>query len=223
MRTVAIVVARAGSRRLPGKALRPFAGSTLVGLKCATLSACSSIDAVYIGSDSADILREGARVGAIPVLRDDYHCDESRCSANEMLRDMAEKVDGDTVVWAHPTNPLVKPATFERALREYRERGFPFDSLCSVHEGVRRHAWCRGRPINYDPRAPRHVLAFQCDPILWQNGAIFIQGRAAMMRNSYFFGDHPILFEMSVAESADIDTLADFEAAEAAYTRGGAR
>ena len=86
----AIVVARANSQRLPNKALLPFAGTTLIGHKVSTLLRCKLVGRVVVGSDSQAILDEAARHGATTVRRDDYHCDESRCSANEMIRDMVE-------------------------------------------------------------------------------------------------------------------------------------
>ena len=218
MTVTAIIVARKGSTRLPGKALLPFAGTTIVGHKVQTLKKCPDITEVVIGSDGPAILEEGAKYGATPVLRDDYHCNESICPANEMLHDMAVKVDCDVIVWAHPTNPLVVPETFTRAINAFLQdiETREYDSLCSVSR-VQCHAWVDGKPINYDPWAPRHTLAKDVAPVYFQNGAIFIQRREDMLRNSYFFGDRPRLFPLSDIESIDIDTEKDYNKALKAY------
>jgi CMP-N,N'-diacetyllegionaminic acid synthase len=215
----AVVVARAGSVRLPNKALLPFDGSiSLIAHKIRQLARCRKIDSIVVGSDSDEILADAKMHGALTAKREAYFCDEAKCSANEMIGDMASRVEGDVIIWAHPTSPLVRPETYDAAIESF-DRGYDnltCDSLASVAE-VRRHAWKNGRPINYNPWRPRHTLAKDCEPIYFQDGAIFIQRRFDMVANSYFFGWRPHLFVMPAGESADIDTAADFAAAKLAW------
>jgi CMP-N,N'-diacetyllegionaminic acid synthase len=212
--TTAIVVARGGSVRLPNKALLPFAGTTLIGHKVRTLKACRAIDRVVVGSDSMNILDAAEAEGAEIVLRDHYHCDEARCSANEMIADMAGRVEGDLIVWAHPTNPLVRSATYDAAVGMYREAIYKgHDSLASVYS-VKRHAWAsNGAPLNFNPWAGPHRLASELEPIRFQCGSIFIQPRQQMLENRYFYGRRPALFEMPADEHLDIDVRHDYETA----------
>lgn len=227
MTLTAIVVARGGSVRLPKKALLPFGGTTLVGHKVRTLLRCRYVTQVVVGSDSSEILLEAARNGAWGVTRDAYHCDESRCTANEMLADMAQKVEGDDIAWCHPTNPLISSGTYDAAIDAYRAGlAQGYDSLVSVYE-VRRHAWMNGKcwepksgtahrhpmPINYDPWAAVHAPAKDCAPIYFQDGSVFIQPREQMLANRYFFGTKPKLFIVPPEEVADIDSREDYEAA----------
>lgn len=213
LNVTAIVVARGGSKRLPNKALLPFGASTLIGHKVDTLRACKLVDRVVVGSDSTSILSEAITHGADIIHRDDYHCDESKCTANEMIADMARRVNADVILWAHPTNPLVRAETYDRAVQAYVE-GLEsgHDSLLSVTR-VQRHAWQDGKPANYDPWADRHTFASELTPMFFQDGAIFIQSRAAMLANRYFFGRKPVLFEIAAAESTDIDTKSDYDIA----------
>lgn len=216
MPVTAIVVARGGSVRLPGKALLPFADSTLIGHKVDTLRRCRNVHRVVVGSDDDAILAEAIEHGSDVVRRDAYHCDERRCTANEMLHNMATRIggnDADLIVWAHPTNPLVRPETYDDAINVYRDcLGYGYDSLCSVLP-VRRHAWVNGSAFNFNPNADRHPLAKELKPVLFQNGAIFIQTRGDMLANSYFYGAKPYLYEMNEIESTDIDDRTDYETA----------
>lgn len=215
MPVIAVVVARAGSVRLPNKALLPFGGTTLIGYKVRTLLKCRHVAQVVVGSDGDAILAEAERHGALPIRRTPYHCDEKRCSANEMLADMAGKIDGDVdILWAHPTNPLVRAETYDAAIGAYVV-GQPegYDSLMSVTP-VQRHAWAaNGTPLNFNPWAGRHVFAAELQPIHFQDGAIFIQPRRQMVENSYFYGKRPKLFPVCQWEGVDIDTRADYLAA----------
>lgn len=144
MKTVAIVAARGGSVRLRRKALRPFAGSSLVAHKVTQLRVCPEIDAVYVNTDDGDVAAAAAEAGALLLEGRDYQMD-----AREMIRHSCRQVEAETlVVWAHPTNPLVRPSTYESALTAYRMGlSVGFDSLLSVTP-QRRHAWWHGRPLN---------------------------------------------------------------------------
>jgi CMP-N-acetylneuraminic acid synthetase len=216
----AIVVARGGSTRLPNKALLPFGESTLIGHKVRTLKQCLRIGRVVVGSDSDAILAEAAAHGAETVKRNDYHCDERLCSANEMIADMVGRVDGgpdDVFVWAHPTNPLVRPETYDAAVDRFTAGlGFSFDSLMSVRE-ERRHAWFRGNPLNFTPHAIPHQTAAQLEPVLFQDGAIFIQTRKDWLSTAYFYGARPLHFPVPWDEGWDVDVGAELVVARSLW------
>lgn len=213
----AIVVARGGSVRLPGKALRPFGDSTLVGHKIDTLrqvGGVPGITRVVCGSDDEAILREAEQHGALPVVRDPRCCDEARSTANEMIADMLHRIEPcNVVLWAHPTNPLIRPETYQRAIDAFlaAERD-GFDSLMSVRV-EQRHAWHRGEPLNFHPRATRHPLASELEPVLFQDGGIFINRFESMRDRAYFYGDRPFAFPLDPIEGLDIDTPRDYELA----------
>lgn len=212
MRTTAIVVARKDSRRVPGKALRPFAGKTLVGHKVSQLMQCDRIDEVVVGSDCDDILAEASRYGASVRKRDEFHCDESRCSANEMIRNMAAMVETDFVVWAHPTNPLCGPHIYDRAVYEFMTED-RCDSLCSVTR-VQSHIWrINGEPQNFNPWDGDHPFASELEPYFYQNGAIFIQPHKQMLENAYFYGRNPLMFEIGPPYDFDVNTERELELA----------
>lgn len=212
MHVTAIIPAKGESRRLPNKNLLPFAGTTLVGHKVQQLRQCSSIDAVVVGSDDDAILAEAERHGASVRRRDAYHCDESRCSANEMIRNLAAMVETDVVVWAHCTNPLCGAEIYDNAVNGFLERSGYGDSLCSVTR-VQRHAWRQRHPLNFNPWGERHPVASELEPIHFQDGAIFIQPHRQMLENGYFYGKRPILFELEQPLGWDIDTERDLEIA----------
>jgi len=218
-RTVAVIPAKAESKRLPGKNLMPFAGDrSLVARKVRQLLAVDAIDEVVVGTDSDEITEHAKVAGAHVVRRDAYHCDESRCPANDMIRNLAAMVEADTVVWAHCTNPLVGSQWYAQALREYdacTATGV-YDSLCSVRR-EKRHAWMGHSPINFDPWGERHQLAVDLPAVAHQDGAIFIQPHRQMLDNAYFYGRNPVLFDLPWHVGIDIDTPSDLMFARAIH------
>lgn len=200
----AIVAARGGSVRLPGKALLPFAGTTMIGHRIDTLRACPSVARIVVNTDSPLIRCEAIAHGAECIDGADYEND-----TREMIRHSVVQVSGDAVLWAHPTNPLISAQTYERAIAAFLAPG-DHDSLCSVYE-VRRHAWFMGVPLNYQPQKTIHTLAKDVKPVLFQDGAIFIQPREQMLANRYFFGERPMLFVVPEHEVGDVDTRRDYD------------
>lgn len=216
----AVIIARAGSRRLPGKNMLPFHGRPLVAHKVAQLRHVPDIDLVVVGSDSDAILRAAADEGAARVRRAPEYCDEVSRPWNAVIADMAVRVDAEVIVWAHCTNPCIGPETYERAIYDYRmARRNGYDSLVSVCR-VGGHLWHRAAPLNYDPWREPHPFAADLEPVYQQNGGIFIYDRKHMIQRRYVFGQIPLLFEIDPEEAIDIDTHADYERALAAYQPG---
>lgn len=218
----AIVIARGGSQRLPNKNMMLFHGQPLVVHKIMQLKKCENVARVFVGSDSPDILAAAREAGAEVRVRAPEYCDEQSRTWNEVIADMALRVPGDTVLWAHCTNPCITSSTYDRALARYRqvveeESG---DSLVSVTP-VHGHAWVRAGsdfyPVNYDPWGRSHVVAAGVEPVFFQNGGIFVYSRAGMIRDKYVFGKRPVLFPLERPECIDIDTEADFQDAVAAW------
>lgn len=213
----AIVVARGGSVRLPGKALLPFAGTTLIGHKLRTLRACKLVDRICVNTDCPRIAAEAFANDAEVLDGKDYDND-----TREMIRDSVSQVEGDLILWAHPTNPLVQSQTYDDAITAYLKASGEHDSLCSVTK-IQRHCWFEGEPLNFHPWSPKHELAGQLTPCFFQDGAIFIMPRKAMEEHEYFYGVRPLLWEIPAAEGLDVDTQADFDLCTRLYYSPGPR
>lgn len=217
MRVTAIIPAKGTSTRVPGKNLRPFGASTLVGHKVDQLLQCKAIDEVVVGSDCPLVRQDAAVHGAAVRTQDEYH---TSCSANDMIRNLAAMVEADVVVWAHCTNPLVEADVYDDAVRAFdKARANGYDSLCSVTQ-VRRHAWMHGEPVNFDPWGETHPFAAELDTFSFQDGAIFIQPHRQMLDNAYFYGQKPYLFDIPAPYGWDIDTEHDLRIAQQLYGAG---
>ena len=69
MRTIVIIPARGGSKRLPKKNIYPFNGKPLIAYTIDACKQCSFIDGVFVSSDDAEILETSAAFGATGLLR----------------------------------------------------------------------------------------------------------------------------------------------------------
>lgn len=214
MDITAIVIARGGSTRLPNKNLLPFNGRTLVAHKVWQLYQTSLITKVVVGSDSDEILSAAQDEGAQIMRRAPEFCDEKSRSWNDVIHDMVSRVTGQTILWAHCTNPCIRPDTYERAIRCFQSTDG--DSLVGVTP-FRGHVWWNGRPLNFDPYKYSHCVAAHLPPVYFQNGGIFIASRPLMLEWRYVYGQTPEMFVVPPDEAIDIDTQDDYERAVAIY------
>ncbi len=216
MHVTAIIPAKGTSARLPGKNLADFCGLSLLGHKIDQLRQCASIDEVVVGSDSDEVLAIAALHGAETRKQDGYHSNDD-CPLRERWRNLIAMVETDLVVWAHCTNPLCPPGAYDRAIECYLGGQGVHDSLCSVTK-IQRHAWRAGRPVNFNPWKAPHPFASTLEPFYFQDGAIFIQPHEQMLKNGYFYGERPLLFELEQPQGWDIDTESDLAVARGFYS-----
>ncbi len=127
MTTVAIIPARGGSKRLPGKNTMDFCGRPLIAWTIIQARACKGIDAVYVTTDSEEIADIAQEYGAIVLMRDDPResLDETMGGvpgyfAYKKIRKMQLI---DAVFHLFPTSPLRKPGDFDKILRIYKGNG----------------------------------------------------------------------------------------------------
>lgn len=211
----AIIVARKGSVRIPSKSLLKLDGISLIERKIKQLQHCNFINRIVFGSDSNEMLEIAQAAGAETVKRPDFYCDETKASANEMIQNMMELIKTDIVVWSHCTNPLITPATYDKAIEQFINNWPHHDSLLSVVE-FKEHLWQENnQPLNYNPYGPRHIPAKELPPYYMQDGGIFIQPYTQMKENHYFFGKKPFLFKIPEEEFLDINNLRDYLLAQA--------
>ena len=214
---VAVIVARKGSVRIKNKSMLLLGSETLIARKIRQLRECKEVSRVVFGSNCDDMLAHAQACGAEVVRRDEYFCDETKATANEVIRDMCSRITADVIVWAHCTNPFISPATYDAVVCSFFDHLDKYDSLLSV-VALREHLWNGDKiPLNYNPYTESHVPARELSPLYMQDGGIFIQPHEQMKANAYFFGKRPQLFEIPDEEFLDINVERDYWFAQAIH------
>ena len=209
-----ITVSRRDSQRVKNKWSKKIGHLSLMENKIQQLKNTKLVDEVCVGTNICEVEEICLNLKVSHFMRDEYYCDESVCSANEMIYDMCKKVEADVILWAHCTNPLISSGIYDHAIKTFFEKEKEgFDSLLSVNV-VREHLWTTDKkPMNYNPKSKTHTLASQLNPIYKQDGGIFIQRKNNFLKNSYFFGEKPFLFIVDEKYSTDINTEMDLKIA----------
>ena len=212
-RIVALVPMRHESERVPGKNYRPMAGLPLYRHIVAALLGCPDIERVVIDTDSDVIKRDAAE--AFPdviVLDRPEDLRDGAIPMNDVLLNDVRQVPADRYLQTHSTNPLLKPATIQRAIRELREQP-EHDSLFSVTR-VQARLWSPdSKPLNHDPAL---LLRTQdLAPVYVENSCLYIFTRELLEERGTRIGANPLVFELDRDEAWDIDEEQDFRVVEA--------
>lgn len=120
------------TRRLKNKNIAPFAGMTLLQYKISQLKKVKEIECMVFSSDSDHMLGLAAADGALVHKRAPEFCDEKTKSFGEVVEHICSSVEGEDILWATCTSPLVTPETYCRAIATYwRDVPSKGDSLAS--------------------------------------------------------------------------------------------
>lgn len=119
MKNIAIIPARMGSTRLPGKPLKKINGIPMLGLVYHAVKKSKLLDAVYIATCDDEILRYSGSINAPCVMTSTEH---ERCSDRtaEALLKIEKKygVKVENVVMVQGDEPMVSARMIDAALAE---------------------------------------------------------------------------------------------------------
>lgn len=109
-RRIAVIPARGGSKRLPGKALIKFDGKPMIAHTIEAAQRSNSFSKIVVSSDSQEILEVGACYGASRLQRDAKLCDDQTTTAPVLIDALDhEEASGqywDVLVCLYATAPL---------------------------------------------------------------------------------------------------------------------
>lgn len=220
-RVVAVVPARGGSKKVPGKNIRPLGGRPLLSWSVGVARQVTEIDRVIVSTDDDAIGRVAREAGA-EVYSRPAHLATDNALVIDALRDLVSTLSGegesaDVMVLLEPTCPLRSPADVRAALHLLAGEGL--DSVATFTEACLNphRAWRidANRPTVFIPGAVPW-LPRQSQPEAYQlNGAVYA------FRKSVLQGPTMALLAgrmgavmMPKDRSVDIDDEIDFATAE---------
>lgn len=122
MKTIAIIPARMGSSRFPGKPMKLIHDIPMIGHCYYRTRMCEDLLDTYVATCDEEIYNYVKSIGGKPVMTSDTHDRASDRTAEAMLKieqDLGEKVD--IVVMVQGDEPMVKPEMISQALNPFRE------------------------------------------------------------------------------------------------------
>jgi CMP-N,N'-diacetyllegionaminic acid synthase len=229
---VALIPARAGSERVPGKNVRELAGHPLLAYSIAAARESGVFGAILVSTDSEEIAAVARRYGAeVPELRPAELATSTSPDVEWVKLAMAGREEQIFGI-LRPTSPFRTAATIRRAFARLVELGERADSIRAV-ELVRQHPakmWILDgdlmHPLLDQPAqgVPLHSMQYQALPqVHVQNSSLELAWSRVLE------GDEPSIAGERVApfltegdEGLTIDYPDDFERAERLAASGAA-
>jgi N-acylneuraminate cytidylyltransferase len=212
-KTIAIIPARGGSKRLPNKNIKLFDGVPLIAhsIKYA-LANTNTIDDVYVSTDNVTIKQVAEDFGAKVIIRPDSLSGDLEPTVTALKHALSILDNNiETIVLLQPTNPLRPKRLLEDAYKIFKNN--KVDSLFTVSRDHKKLGKISGNnfvPFNYKIGQRSQDL----EPLYFENGLLYITS-ASLIKKDIIFNDFsfPFIVNHKFA-SIDIDTQEDFEYAE---------
>lgn len=222
---LAVIAARGGSKGLPGKNIRPLGGRPLIAWSVEAALRAQCIGRVVVSTDSPEIAAAAVAAGAeVPFLRPAELATDGATSADVLAHALAQCPGHEIFVLLQPTSPLRTAADLDQAFARMQAVGA--DGCVSVSEATQ-SPWLMyrvGDPGWLEPVLgpwPGGMRRQDLPPVYLLNGAFYFMRIDNFLRERKLVTSRCIAHVLPEARSVDIDTLADFEQAEAALATLG--
>lgn len=223
MKSIAIITARGGSKRIPRKNIRPFLGKPILEYSIAAALQTGLFEEVMVSTDDAEIAQIAQQAGAkVPFFRSEETANDFATTADviaEVLTAYAQTgKEFQAACCIYPTAPFVTANILSTAMQLLEQEqadcvipvvrfSFPPQRGVSINNNKITPKW----PENMAKRSQDlEPLYHDCGQFYCLNVERFLQQKAIWMEHAV-----PIIQEERYVQ--DIDTLEDWALAEMKY------
>lgn len=212
MKTIAIIPARGGSKRLPGKNTKLLGEIPLLAHSILYAKQHNFIDAVYVSTDDVVIKEIALQYGAIVIDRPQALSGDLEPTVSA-LKHVLESIDEiiENVILLQATNPLRPQNLLQNAFAIFQEQ--QTNSLFTVsrsHHKLGKIINNRFIPYNYEVGQRSQDL----EPLYYENGLLYISKSSVILNNGIITKEAFPLEVNHPFANVDIDTQEDFDYAE---------
>ena len=215
-KTVAIILARGGSKGIPKKNIKNFCGKPLLVWTIEQCLKSKFINKVIVSSDDKKILNIANQNNAFALKRPKNISEDNSTSESgwlHVLNYIEKEEDYDYVITPQVTSPLRKKNDFDKAIKYFEKE--QLDSLFSCNIVNDFFLWEKTNvfwSINYDykNRKKRQDIKDQ----YLENGSFYIFKPEVLKKERNRLGGKIGVYEMEFWQSFEIDTIQDFKMCE---------
>ncbi|WP_337881106.1 pseudaminic acid cytidylyltransferase [Rheinheimera sp.] len=223
---LAIIPARGGSKRIPGKNIRAFCGKPMIAWSIEAARASNLFDRIIVSTDSSEIARVAKTYGAeVPFIRpaelaDDYAT--TRVVVNHAIQwAQTEQLNPVYVCCIYPTAPFVTAAllneSFKTLINSQKEFCFP---VTSYPYPIQRALFMDSNG-GVNMFQPEHRTSRSQDLVpAYHDAGQFYWGKTdAFLENKAMFSALATAIVLPRSQVEDIDTEEDWTVAEQLFKR----
>ena len=222
---IAIIPARGGSKRLPGKNIKDLAGKPMIAWTIEAALDSQVFDHIFVSTDDEKIAEVAKQTGAkVPFLRpSELATDEA--TTNDVVTHLVEWFESDynqqvsTIAILQPTSPLRNARHIKEAMYLMEKKtAKAVVSVCEVEYPMQ---FCNTLKKDGSMEGfikPENLKRTQgLEPYYRLNGAIYLFEKGYVGKLTDLYSKGTYAYVMGVRESVDVDTAQDFKLAELAF------
>lgn len=217
---LAIIPARGGSKRLPGKNIKMLNGKPLIAYSIEFALNSNEINKVVVSTEDENIAQIAKEIGAEIIKRPIELAQDTTKTAPVLIHAVKElEKEGytpDVVILLQPTCPIRENDLCQKAIEILSTQ--KYDSFFTgFFKSYTMATWVKNKDENvkalYDYHTrPRWQDVEVNDKLFGEDGGFYAITYEAFKKYNDFIGNNPYIYE--VKKTVDIDTGKDFEKAE---------
>ncbi len=223
MASIAIITARGGSKRIPGKNIRDFVGKPIIAYSIEAARESGIFDEVMVSTDSEEIAAAAKKYGAaVPFLRSEKTSNDWATTADVLLEVIENyrirNRQFERICCIYPTAPFLTGERLREANKVLEDA--KAESLMPVVRfsfPPQRGMVIREGRVDYRYPEFRNTRSQDLEVMYHDCGQFYFCKTDAFLKHRTMVTPDTVPFEMSEEEVQDIDNLPDWEMAELKY------
>ncbi len=220
MKSIAVITARGGSKRIPKKNIKDFCGKPIIAYSIQAALASGLFDEVMVSTDSLEIANIAKKYGAsVPFMRSDATSNDYADTIDvllEVLQNYKELgKEYDVFCCIYPTAPFITPNKLKASLCLLKDTDvYNVIPMVPFSFPPQRGMIRNGKFIK--PAYPEHIdkRSQDLEEVLHDCGQFYWCKTKEFLDNPDILSNHTVPFIISEMEVQDIDNISDWELAE---------
>lgn len=219
LKAIAVIPARGGSKRLPGKNLINLAGKPLIAWTIEAAIESGVFEGIVVSSDDEHILAVASKYDDIITLKRPDHLASDTATTTDAVAHALEELEGrgiraQVVTVLQPTSPLRLAEDITAAFNQFlKHQSETLVSVCELDHPIE---WSGtldsdGRLTGLNNSLNRSQ---DYEKRYRLNGAIYICYRKNIQEDSSLITVAPLAYVMPISRSLDVDTPLDLKLCE---------
>lgn len=223
-KTVAIITARGGSKRIPKKNIKLFAGRPLLEYSISAALDSQLFSRVIVSTDDDEIKKLALSAGAeVPFIRSDKNSNDFSTTSDvllEVIEELGSRGESyEYMCCLYPTAPFLTAEKVKESFSTLLDNKATSVAFVSEFSNApQRSLVVKNNRVVF--KYPQYITTrsqdlekeyYDCGQLYWLNVEAFKESKSIYTSNTF-------PFFVSTLESQDIDTIDDWEIAELKYS-----
>lgn len=221
---IAIIPARGGSKRIPGKNSKLFHGKPMIAYSIETAQQSGCFERIIVSTDDQHIAEIAREYGAeVPFMRPDNIADDFATTLDVMQHAITwcqqQGWSIDLVCCLYATAPFLQAEDIQQGLQLLSDEPLEYVFSATTFPFAIQRAITLNEQARVTMLSPEHLNTRSQDlPDAYHDAGQFYWGKAsAFLQGKAIFAEHAKAVILPRKRVQDIDTLEDWEFAEALY------